>query len=49
MLLGVMVGPEGKRRGSFCPVASILTLVPPTSITRILGSLADAFGFIESP
>src|SRR5467141_1194428 len=49
ILPGVMVGPEGKRRGSFWPVASILTLVPPTSMTRILGGLADAFDFIEAP
>src|ERR1700688_1150451 len=49
MLPGVMVGPEGKRRGSFCPVASILTLVPPTSMTRIFGDLAGAFDFMEAP
>src|SRR5579864_2896430 len=49
MLPGVRVGPEGKRRGSFWPEASILTLVPPMSITRILGDLADGFGFIEAP
>src|ERR1700675_3557295 len=49
MLAGVIVGPEGKRHGSFWPVASILTLVPPTSITRILGDLAGAFGFMEAP
>src|ERR1700730_14558012 len=49
MLPGVMVGPEGKRRGSFWPDASVLTLVPPTSITRILGDLADGLGFIEAP
>src|SRR5262249_59913391 len=32
----VRVGPEGKLRGSSCPVARIFTLVPPTSTTRIL-------------
>src|SRR5215472_17463952 len=34
ILRGAMVGPDGNLRGSFCPVASILTFVPPTSITR---------------
>jgi len=28
---------------------AFLTLVPPTSMTRILGDLADGFGFIEAP
>src|SRR5262249_22104212 len=29
----VSVGPEGNLRGSSCPVARILTVVPPTSTT----------------
>src|SRR5579863_1140090 len=29
---GVIFGPDGNFRGSFCPVARTLTLVPPTSI-----------------
>ena len=38
---GVIAGPEGIRRGSFCPEANILMCVPPISITRIV--LADFF------
>src|SRR5882757_4489723 len=49
MLAGVIVGPEGKRRGSFWPEASILTFVPPTSMTRILWDLAFGAVFIEDP
>src|SRR5262249_39896745 len=32
--LGVNVGPDGNERSSFCPVARILTEVPPTSTTN---------------
>ncbi len=37
ILPAVMVGPEGILRGSFCPVASSLMFVPPTSMTRTFG------------
>src|SRR5712664_4767931 len=37
ILPAVIVGPEGILRGSFCPVASSLMLVPPTSMTRTFG------------
>src|SRR5260370_42566395 len=43
----VMVGPEGHLRGSFCPVASSLIFVPPTSITRSLGVIAARTLFIS--
>src|SRR5436190_15877268 len=33
MRLGVSVGPDGNDRCCFCPVARILTEVPPTSTT----------------
>src|SRR5215471_15233576 len=46
ILRGVMVGPDGCFRGSFCPVASILTFVPPRSITRTLGDFAACAVFI---
>lgn len=36
MRLGVNVGPDGNDRCSFCPVARILTEVPPTSMTSTL-------------
>src|SRR5215831_5392980 len=36
ILPGVIGGPDGYLRGSFCPVASTLTFVPPMSITRTL-------------
>src|SRR5215472_4175372 len=36
---GVMVGPDGHFRGSFCPVASTLMFVPPMSMTRTLRPL----------
>src|SRR5258707_12113402 len=49
MLAGIVGGPEGKRPGSFWPVASILTLVPPTSMTRILGDLAFCAVFMSQP
>src|ERR1700730_14615175 len=39
-LLAVKVRPEGTLRTSFWPVARILTLVPPTSTTRIFSDLA---------
>src|SRR3984893_6428550 len=40
--LGVNVGPDGNERSSFCPVARILTEVPPTSTTNTFPA-ADAF------
>src|SRR5229473_2853541 len=40
ILPAVIVGPEGILRGSFCPVASSLMFVPPTSTTRTLGAFA---------
>src|SRR5258708_2170664 len=40
ILPAVIVGPEGILRTSFCPVASILMFVPPTSTTRTLGAFA---------
>jgi|SRR5215472_8950116 len=49
ILRGVMPGPDGHFRGSFCPVASILMLVPPTSITRTLGDLPTCAVFITEP
>src|SRR5258707_7261801 len=49
ILRGVMVGPDGYFRGSFCPVASILTFVPPTSMTRTLGDFAACAAFIAAP
>src|SRR5215469_1589979 len=39
ILRGVMVGPDGYFRGSFCPVASTLMFVPPMSMTRTLRPL----------
>jgi len=39
ILRGVMVGPDGYFRGSFCPVASTLTFVPPMSMTSTLRPL----------
>src|ERR1700691_4382537 len=41
-----MVGPEGYFRGVFSPVASILTLVPPTSMTSTLGDFTGFSAFI---
>src|SRR5208282_5856469 len=49
ILRGVIVGPDGYFRGSFCPVASSLTFVPPTSITRTLGDFAVFSGFMAAP
>src|SRR5246127_996125 len=49
ILPGVMVGPDGYLRGSVCPLASILTLVPPTSITRTFGDFAPCAAFMASP
>ena len=49
ILRGVMPGPDGYFRGSFCPVASILMFVPPTSITRTLGDLPTCAVFITEP
>jgi len=46
ILRGVMPGPDGYFRGSFCPEASILMFVPPTSITRTLGDLRTCAVFI---
>src|ERR1700730_4455967 len=40
--LGVNVGPDGNERSSVCPVAMILTEVPPTSTTNTFPA-ADAF------
>src|SRR5262245_66224375 len=40
--LGVNVGPDGNERSSFCPLARILTEVPPTSTTNTFPA-ADAF------
>src|SRR6266850_4427045 len=40
ILPAVIVGPEGILRGSFCPVASSLMLVPPVSMTRTFGVCA---------
>src|SRR5499433_4540705 len=40
--LGVNVGPDGNERSSFCPVARILTEVPPTSTTNTFAA-ADVF------
>src|SRR5262245_1845530 len=40
--LGVSVGPDGNERFSFCPLARILTEVPPTSTTNTFPA-ADAF------
>src|SRR5262245_22313079 len=49
ILRGVMAGPDGYFRGSFCPVASILMFVPPTSTTRTLGDFATCAAFISAP
>src|SRR5215472_1433881 len=49
ILRGVMVGPDGYFRGSFCPLASIFTFVPPRSMTRILGGFARLAAFIVAP
>src|SRR5215831_17834570 len=49
ILRGVMVGPDGYFRGSFCPVASILTFVPPRSMTRTLLDFAACAAFIAAP
>src|SRR6266481_3596830 len=49
ILRGVIVGPDGYFRGSFSPLASILTFVPPTSITRTLGDFAACAAFIAAP
>src|SRR5712692_11132346 len=46
ILPAVMVGPEGILRGSFCPVASSLMLVPPVSTTRTFGVFAARALFI---
>src|ERR1700704_4850451 len=46
ILPAVMVGPEGILRGSFCPVASSLMLVPPVSMTRTFGAFAARTLFI---
>ena len=37
-LLAVIDGPEAILRESFCPVASSLIFVPPTSMTRTFGA-----------
>src|SRR5713226_4652119 len=47
ILPAVIAGPEGILRGSFCPVASSLMFVPPTSITRTLGVFAACALFIS--
>src|SRR5271170_60160 len=44
ILAAVMEGPEGIFTGSFCPVISSLTCVPPTSITRTLRCFAFGCG-----
>src|SRR5579859_7247623 len=49
ILRGVIVGPDGYFRGSFCPVASSLTFVPPTSITRTCGVFTVRAAFIATP
>src|SRR6266850_1960648 len=48
ILPAVIVGPDGILRGSFCPVASILMFVPPTSTTRTLGVFAASTLFIAA-
>src|SRR5579859_1856880 len=49
ILRGVIVGPDGYFRGSFCPVASSFTFVPPTSITRTFGVFPVRAAFIAAP
>src|SRR6516162_6601798 len=49
ILRGVMAGPDGYFRGSFCPLASILTFVPPRSMTRTLADFAARAAFIAAP
>src|SRR5271154_199731 len=49
ILRGVIVGPDGYFRGSFCPVANSLTFVPPTSITRTFGVFSVCFVFMAAP
>src|ERR1017187_10274556 len=48
IFVAVMSGPDGIFTGSFRSVASSLTCVPPTSMTRILGdfSAVPAFMFV---
>src|ERR1700674_48576 len=46
ILPAVIVGPDGILRGSFCPVASSLMLVPPASMTRTFGVFAARTLFI---
>src|SRR6516164_6715217 len=45
---GVMVGPDGYLRGSFCPVVSTLTFVPPRSITRTACALTGCLFMTDS-
>src|SRR6516162_6114329 len=45
---GVMVGPDGYLRGSFCPVASTLTFVPPRSITRTACAVTGCLFMMDS-
>src|SRR5262245_26417170 len=49
ILRGVMVGPDGYFRGSFWPLASILTFVPPRSMTRTFGDLPTRAASIAAP
>src|SRR5271168_283398 len=42
----VMAGPEGYLRGSFWPVASIFTFVPPTSTTKTFAVFSAFPAFI---
>src|ERR1700720_1245779 len=46
---GVMVGPDGYFRGSFCPVASSFTFVPPTSITSTFPDFPAWSDFMDAP
>src|SRR5580704_12095831 len=46
---GVMVGPDGYFLGSFCPVASTFTFVPPTSITSTFGDFPVCAAFMAAP
>src|SRR6266849_2883131 len=54
ILSAVIFGPDGNFTGSLMPVASILTLVPPTSMTKVFGLLLLAgfvllAGFMNAP
>src|SRR5215472_3636614 len=46
ILLAVIVGPEAILRASFCPVASNLIFVPPTSMTSTFGDAIGRFEFV---